>query len=129
MEPDRKYNFFSQPAHLYTVTCITEILLIVTLSNQYSLTYQKGGSLRKICLVNISRLEHVQEYTKQLEESSDEEEEEDDDDMPMTLKGRGEGSDKLSVRIQSQYRVLNDNVHIAFGFFCVNLNLNIYTQL
>ncbi|KAK3096492.1 hypothetical protein FSP39_000692 [Pinctada imbricata] len=41
-------------------------------------------------------LEHVQEYTKQLEESSDEEEDEEDDDMPMTLKGRGEGSDKLS---------------------------------
>ena len=63
-------------------------------------------------------MEHVQEYTKQLEESSDEEEEEDDDDMPMTLKGRGEGSDKLSVCIQSQYSGLNDKVHIVFVSFC-----------
>ena len=35
-EPDRRYNFFSQPAHLcaITKTCIIEISLIVTLSNQ-----------------------------------------------------------------------------------------------
>lgn len=43
------------------------------------------------------RLEHVQEYTRALEESSDEEEEE--DEMPMTLKqGMDSGdSDKMSV--------------------------------
>lgn len=43
------------------------------------------------------RLEHVQEYTRALEESSDEEE--DEDDMPMTIKRPGEDSDKLSVNI------------------------------
>ena len=33
-EPDRRSNFFfSSPAHLRAVSCITEILLIVTLSN------------------------------------------------------------------------------------------------
>lgn len=42
------------------------------------------------------RLEHVQEYTRALEESSDEEEDE-EDDMPMTIKRPGEDSDKLSV--------------------------------
>lgn len=40
-------------------------------------------------------LEHVQEYTRALEESSDEEEDE-EDDMPMTIKRPGEDSDKLS---------------------------------
>ena len=36
-EPDRRSNFFfSPPAHLCAVTCITEISLIVRLSNQYS---------------------------------------------------------------------------------------------
>lgn len=44
------------------------------------------------------RLEHVQEYTRALEESSDEEEDE-EDDMPMTIKRPGEDSDKLSVNI------------------------------
>ena len=39
-EPDRRSNFFSSPpAHLCAVTCLTEISLHVTLSNQsYSLT-------------------------------------------------------------------------------------------
>lgn len=44
----------------------------------------------------MCRLEHVQEYTRALEESSDEEEDE-EDDMPMTIKRPGEDSDKLSV--------------------------------
>lgn len=45
------------------------------------------------------RLEHVQEYTRALEESSDEEEEEEDDEMPLSLKPQDEAddSDKLSV--------------------------------
>lgn len=46
------------------------------------------------------RLEHVQEYTRALEESSDEEEDE-EDDMPMTIKRPGEDSDKLSVNKHS----------------------------
>ncbi|CAC5415979.1 unnamed protein product [Mytilus coruscus] len=43
-------------------------------------------------------LEHVQEYTRALEESSDEEEEEEDDEMPLSLKPQDEAddSDKLS---------------------------------
>ena len=41
-EPGRRSNFFfSPPAHLCIVTCITEISLIVTLSNQYSLSSYK----------------------------------------------------------------------------------------
>ena len=36
-EPERRSNFYSPPAHVCAVTCITEISLIVTLSNQYSL--------------------------------------------------------------------------------------------
>ena len=36
-EPDRRYNFFfSPPAHLCAVTCMTEISLIVTLNNQFN---------------------------------------------------------------------------------------------
>ena len=37
-EPDRRSNFsfFSPPAHLCAVTCMTEILLIVTLNNQFT---------------------------------------------------------------------------------------------
>ena len=43
-------------------------------------------------------LEHVQEYTRALEESSDEEEEEEDDEMPISLKPPDEvdDSDKLT---------------------------------
>ena len=38
-EPDRRFNFFSPPAHLCTVTYVTEISLHVTLGNQsHSLT-------------------------------------------------------------------------------------------
>ena len=37
-EPDRRSNFFSPPANLCAVTCMTEISLNLTLSNQYSLT-------------------------------------------------------------------------------------------
>ena len=33
-EPDRRFNFFfNPPAHLYAVTCMTEISLNVTLDN------------------------------------------------------------------------------------------------
>ena len=40
-EPDRSSNFFfSPPAHLCAVTYMTEILLIVTLNNQFTLPYQ-----------------------------------------------------------------------------------------
>ena len=36
-EPDRRYNvFFSPPAHLCAVTCMTEISLIVTLNNKFN---------------------------------------------------------------------------------------------
>lgn len=54
--------------------------------------------LQQYLIVNplMFRLEHVQEYTRALEESSDEEEDE-EDDMPMTIKRPGEDSDKLSV--------------------------------
>ena len=38
-EPDRRSNFFSPPAHLCAVTYMTEISLIVTLSNQFTLPY------------------------------------------------------------------------------------------
>ena len=38
-EPDRRSNyFFSPPVHRRAVTCITEILLIVTLNNQFNST-------------------------------------------------------------------------------------------
>ena len=38
-EPDRRSNFFfSPPAHLCAVTCMTEISLIVTLNNQFNST-------------------------------------------------------------------------------------------
>ena len=36
-DPERRSNFFSPPAHVCAVTCITEISSIVTLSNQYKL--------------------------------------------------------------------------------------------
>ena len=39
-EPDRRSNFFfSPPAHLCAVTYMTEISLIVTLNNQFTLPY------------------------------------------------------------------------------------------
>ena len=38
-EPDRRSNFFSPPAHLCVVTGITEISLIMMLSNQHTNTY------------------------------------------------------------------------------------------
>ena len=38
-EPDRRSNFFSPPAQLCAVTYMTEILLIVTLNNQFTLPY------------------------------------------------------------------------------------------
>ena len=44
-EPDRRSNFFfSPPAHLCAVTCITEISLIVTLNNQLHTYLQKPAS-------------------------------------------------------------------------------------
>ena len=49
-EPDRRsnFNFFSPPAHLCLcgITCLTEILLIVMLRNQYSLTYSVNIQLK-----------------------------------------------------------------------------------
>ena len=39
-EPDRRSNFFSPPPHLCAVTYMTEISLIVTLNNQFTLPYQ-----------------------------------------------------------------------------------------
>ena len=36
-EPDRRSNLSSPPAHLYAVACMTEISLIVTFNNQYTL--------------------------------------------------------------------------------------------
>ena len=40
LEPNRRSNyfFFSPPAHLCAVTCMTEISLIVTLNNQFTFT-------------------------------------------------------------------------------------------
>ena len=38
-EPDRRSNFFSPPAHLCAVTYMTEISLIVTSNNQFTLPY------------------------------------------------------------------------------------------
>ena len=40
-EPDRRSNFFfDPPAHLCAVTYMTEISLIVTLNNQFTLPYE-----------------------------------------------------------------------------------------
>ena len=42
-EPDRRSNFFfSPPAHLCAVACMTEISLIVTLNNQFNQPIQTG---------------------------------------------------------------------------------------
>ena len=41
-EPDRRYNFFSPPAHLCAVTYMTEISLHVTLNNQSNPIQSKG---------------------------------------------------------------------------------------
>ena len=47
-EPDRRSNFFfNPPAHLCAVTYMTEISLIVTLSNQYTFTLFKKCIFRK----------------------------------------------------------------------------------
>ena len=56
-EPDRRSNCFSLPAHLCAVTCITEIPVIVMLSNQYSLSFwQTLKSLRALSfLAHLSR--------------------------------------------------------------------------
>ena len=44
-EPDRRSNFFfSPPAHLCAVTYVTEISLIVTLNNQFTLPYTPVGT-------------------------------------------------------------------------------------
>ena len=40
-EPNRRSNFFSPPAYLCAVTYITEILLHLTLSNQYTNTHSE----------------------------------------------------------------------------------------
>ena len=43
-EPDRRSNFFfSPPAHLCADTCVTELLLIVTLNNQFNSTQLNLG--------------------------------------------------------------------------------------
>ena len=41
-EPNRRSNFFSPPANLWVVTYMTEISLIVTLNNQFTLPYLRG---------------------------------------------------------------------------------------
>ena len=51
-EPDRMSNFFfSPPAHLCTVTYMTEISLIVTLNNQFNSTTQ----LYQVCVFRVGR--------------------------------------------------------------------------
>ena len=43
---DRRYNFFfSPPAHLYAVTCVTEISLIVTLNNQFTTSHHDSTAV------------------------------------------------------------------------------------
>ena len=50
-EPDRRSNFFfNPPAHLCSVTYMTEISLIVTLNNQFTLPYLTFSCVQVITL-------------------------------------------------------------------------------
>ena len=53
-ETDSRSNFFSPLVHLCAVTCITEILLIVTLSNQHTHEYDRRSQPRLMTLQTTS---------------------------------------------------------------------------
>ena len=54
-EPDRRSNyfFFSPPAHLFAVTCMTEISLIVTLNNQFTSPQTITDSLQVLSQIHF----------------------------------------------------------------------------
>ena len=53
-EPDRRSNFFfSPPAHLCAVTCMTEIPLIVTLNNKFNSTQEYENAILKLLAQNV----------------------------------------------------------------------------
>ena len=60
LEPDRgcNYFFFSPPAHLCAVTCMTEILLIVTLNNQFTSPHIFRSCHDLYCLMPPNRKQH-----------------------------------------------------------------------
>ena len=58
-EPDRRSNFFSPPAHLFAVTYMTEILLIVTFNNQFTLPYLPRGDAGDLSREYVLRISSV----------------------------------------------------------------------